>query len=217
MKISQAVNYLINRKPFIAEALKDNIINYAALADHLKPEIEYLIGKPIKEGAIIMALRRYESVSDPLFTKKLDGLIKKIGDIIVRSNLVDYTFRNSESLIKRQQNLLKFIHEQKDFFYTISQGIYETTFILSESIRNDIPVIFEGEKLISNSANLSAITLKLPTENIKQPGLYYFIFRKLAWEGINILEVVSTSNEFTILLDDNDIDKAFMVIKRLKK
>lgn len=217
MKIAQAVSYLISRKPFIAEALKDNIINYASLANHLKPEIERLIGKPIKEGAVIMALRRHESVSDPLFIRKLEDLIKRLGDIVVRSNLIDYTFRNSESLIKRQQKLLNFITEQKDFFYTISQGVYETTFILSESIRNEIPLIFEGEKLISNSTNLSAITIKLPTENIRQPGLYYFIFRKLAWEGINILEVVSTSNEFTILLDDNDIDKAFTIIKGLKK
>jgi len=52
--------------------------------------------------------------------------------------------------------------------------------------------------------------------NTEQPGLYYYIFKKLAWDGINILEVVSTSNEFTILLKDEDIDKAFSVIKHLK-
>ena len=104
-----------------------------------------------------------------------------------------------------------------DFFYTISQGVYETTVVLSDQIKEEIPRIFEGEKLISNSYGLSSITIKLPMENVEQPGLYYYIFRKLAWEGINIFEVVSTSNEFTILLKDKDIDRAFSVIKRMKE
>ena len=217
MTITQAVSFVLSKKPFVSEALKDNIINYAALADYLKPEIEHLLGKDVKSGAIVMALRRYESFKNPLFLKKLDDTIKKMGDIVVRSNLVDFTFRNSDTLIQKQQKLFHIINEYKDFFYTISQGIYETTFVLSDFIKKKIPEIFEGEKLISYNYGLSAITIKLPAENTIQPGLYYYIFRKLAWEGINILEVISTSNEFTILLQDDDIDKAFSVIKSLKK
>jgi len=33
-------------------------------------------------------------------------------------------------------------------------------------------------------------------------GIYYFIFQRLAWEGIIINEVISTSNEFTILVSE---------------
>lgn len=142
--------------------------------------------------------------------------MKKMGDIVVRSNLVDYTFRNSETLLKKQQKLLNTIGERRDFFYAVTQGVFETTFVISDLIRDDIPAIFEGEKLISYSYGLSSITLKLPTENTEQPGLYYYIFRRLAWEGINILEVISTSNEFTIILKDIDVDRAFSVVKRLK-
>lgn len=217
MTISQAVAFILNKKPFISEALKDQIINYAALAEFLKPDVESLLGKQIKVGAVVMALRRFESFKDPFFYDKLDEIIRRVGDIVVRSNLVDYTFRNSDTLVKKQQKLFDLIHEQKGFFYTISQGVYETTFVLSDYIKDKLPDIFEGEKLISYNYGLSAITLKLPTENTEQPGLYYYIFRKLAWEGINVLEVVSTSNEFTILLQDDDIDKAFSVIKSLKK
>lgn len=215
--ISQAVKNIVNRKPFIIEALEDGIINYSSLAKFIKSDVEQLVGKKVNEGAIIMSLRRFESLRSIEITRKIDSLIKKLGDIIVRSNLVDYTFRNSDTLLKKQQNLLKIIGERRDFFYTISQGVYETTFVLSDQIRDEIPQIFEGEKLISYSYGLSSITIKLPTENVEQPGLYYYIFRKLAWEGINILEVVSTSNEFTILLKDQEIDRAFSVIKRMKE
>jgi len=38
----------------------------------------------------------------------------------------------------------------------------------------------------------------------------------LSWEGVNITEVISTSNEFTILMDEDQVDIAFKVIKNLK-
>jgi hypothetical protein len=47
--------------------------------------------------------------------------------------------------------------------------------------------------------------------------VYYYIFQSLAWEGIVIDEVISTSNEFTIVVNENQIDLAFSVIKDLKK
>jgi hypothetical protein len=55
----------------------------------------------------------------------------------------------------------------------------------------------------------------LPKENIVVPGIYYFIFQRLAWEVI-INEVISTSNEFTILVSEDQVDIAFKVIKDLK-
>lgn len=215
--ISQAVENSINNKPFIIEALGDGIINYSSLAGFIRADIEKTLNRPVNIGAIVMAIRRYESNENVDLSKKISKLVKKLGDIVVRSNLVDYTFRNSETLLEKQQILLKLISERRDFFYAISQGLYETTFVLSDQIKDNIPDIFEGEKLLTYSFGLSSITIKLPTENTDQPGLYYFIFRKLAWEGINVLEVVSTSNEFTIILKDIDVDKAFSVIKRMKE
>ena len=45
---------------------------------------------------------------------------------------------------------------------------------------------------------------------------HHFVFQRLSWEGINIYEVISTSNEFTILVNEDQVDKAFKVIKNLK-
>jgi hypothetical protein len=63
------------------------------------------------------------------------------------------------------------------------------------------------KKLIQKLDNLASITVKLPKENIVVP-VYYFIFQRLAWEGIIINEVISTSNEFTILVSEEQVDVA---------
>ena len=75
---------------------------------------------------------------------------------------------------------------------------------------------FEKERLTQKAENLSSITVKLPAENVSVPGIYYFIFQRLAWEGIVLYEVISTTNEFTILVDEDQVDRAFTVIKDLK-
>ena len=64
--------------------------------------------------------------------------------------------------------------------------------------------------------SLSAISFKLPEENVSVPGIYYYVFQKLSWEGININQVISTSNEFTILVSESEVDKAFSIINKLK-
>ena len=63
---------------------------------------------------------------------------------------------------------------------------------------------------------LSAISINLPQDNSKIAGLYYHFFKRLAWEGIVLYEVISTTNEFTILVEDEYVDQAFAAIKRVK-
>ena len=56
--IGKVTEDLINRSPFLREAMTDDLINISALARKLKPEIEQIVGKEVKEGAIIMAIKR---------------------------------------------------------------------------------------------------------------------------------------------------------------
>jgi hypothetical protein len=47
-------------------------------------------------------------------------------------------------------------------------------------------------------------------------GFYYFILREFAWNGINLVEVISTSNEFTLVVSTKDLDAAFKVLSTLR-
>lgn len=50
---------LIKHQPFVEDALARKIINYSALAEDYQSVIEKMLGKPVNNGSIIMALRRY--------------------------------------------------------------------------------------------------------------------------------------------------------------
>lgn len=213
MTIPEIVEKIIKKSPFLEEGLSKKIINLSALSRIIKPEIEKELYKKVENGAIIMALKRLSNRLD----HKND--IKKIfinaPDIIVRSNLIEYTLANSSSLIPKHQKLLEIVNSQKEFFSTITEGVFETTLILSLELESSIKKIYQSEKVIFKVNNLSSITIRLPKENIDLSGVYYFILKPLAWEGINIFEVVSTTHEITLIFGEKDIDQAFLNLKNL--
>ncbi|MGC6479963.1 MAG: aspartate kinase [Flavobacteriaceae bacterium] len=214
--IASEVLAYVKSKPFLSSALSQGIINLTSLARQIQPQIEANLRKPAKNGAIVMALKRISENLEFLSTHKIVHVLKHLGDITVRSSLVDYCFEVSDSLLTRQATLLRQIDQQKDVFYTSSRGVAETNMIVSANIAHEVEKVFEGENLLDKVENLSSITVKLPLENVQIPGLYFFIFQRLSWEGVNINEVISTSNEFTIIVDEDAVNVAFEVIKNLK-
>jgi hypothetical protein len=212
--ISQLLENLIKQKPFVESALAEGLINISALARQLKPEIEKTLKKEVTEAAIIMSLKRFAAQLDVSLHRKIEKATKAFGDIIVRSNLCDFTYKISDTLIEKQSILIKKLGKEQDLFFTISRGVFETTIVISNKYADEVKQIYKEETLIATSNNISSITLRLPKDNIKIPGLYYHIFKQIAWEGISILEAVSTTNELSIILKDKDVDKAFSALKK---
>src|SRR5690606_3026651 len=139
-----------------------------------------------------------------------------VGEVTVRSSLTDFTFLISDTILNKQAKLLQEINENKDVFYTSSRGVNETNIVVSNSMNAIVEEIFKDEKRTQKIDKLSSISVKLPEENVVIPGIYYFIFQRLAWESIILHEVISKTNEFIIIVGEDQIDSAFRVIKDLK-
>jgi hypothetical protein len=214
--VSSIVENYIKTKPFLLNALSLGIINLTSLSRNIMSELESEFGKEVKQGAVVMALKRLTEELDFRLNHKINKVIKNIGEITVRSSLSDYTFAVSETVLNKQAELIADINAFPDVFYTSSRGVNEINIVVSKSVNQLVDKHFVNEKLIQKLDDLASITVKLPKENIVVPGIYYFIFQRLAWEGIIINEVISTSNEFTILVSEEQVDVAFKVIKDLK-
>lgn len=215
--IGKITEELINKSPFLREAMTDDLINISALARKLKPEIEASMGKEVKEGAIVMAIKRMTPGLYHRLNIKITNVMGDLGDFLVRSNLSDFTFENTDSLKSKQAEFVHEINKEGDSFFTICKGVTETTFIVSSNNDGTIKQTFKNERLKSHSSDLASVTVKLPTVNTEIYGIYYYILKHLAWEGINIVELVSTSNEFTVVVKQEDVDKAFKILMQLKR
>ncbi|WP_295831130.1 hypothetical protein [uncultured Winogradskyella sp.] len=211
--IAACVEEILIKQPFLEEALFREIINFSALSEELQASVSKMLGKPVKTGAIMMALRRYAPPVHLRQSHQLKAVLKQLGDITVRSNLVDFTFQNSDTLIKSHSDVIANLDTKS--FYGFSRGIYESNIVVSASGRRIILEGFKNEKMIDSQDNLSAISIRLPKNNSRISGLYYQIFKRFAWEGISLYEVISTTNEFTVLIENHLVDQAFSAIKNL--
>lgn len=214
--IAQSVEQILKKQPFLEEALQQQIINYSALAEKLQNEVSTVLKKPVKTGAIMMALRRYQSPVGVSNNLKIQQAFKNLGDITVRSNISAFTFKNTHTLINCHGKLLAYISDNSHLFYAFTRGILESNIMISGSEAGRIDSFFKKEKLLNQRDGLAAVSVQLPQDNSKVTGLYYQLFKHLAWRNIALYEVVSTTNEFTILVEEHVVEQAFAVIKNLK-
>lgn len=213
--VSQVVDDLIKDSPFLEEGLEEGLINLSSLARQLKPKIEAKLYKDVQVGAIVMALKRLSiSLAGQPKDVRLKNVLQNLGDITVRSGISEFTYSNSPTLTQNQAEVMQKASEIKNSFLTITDGIYETSLFVSTNLTIYIEQIFNSENLKAKLTGLSSITIIIPEEATQIPGVYYSILKKLAWEGINIIEVISSFTELTIILEEKNVDKAFSALKK---
>lgn len=217
LSISHVVEHIVKHRPYLSDALAAGIINVSSLARQLLPDIEKALQREVNIGAVVMALNRLAPYLQVREQVQLNKLLRSMSDIVLRSNLCDYTFKKSSTLLDCHIEVLKSLVKNDEIFYTMVQGVFETNLVISETMEDTIDVYFRDELCLFKQRGLSSVTLKLPKGNSMQPGFYYTIMKELSWEGINLTEVISSTNEFTVVVDNGVIDKAFSVLKNIGK
>ena len=119
--IAQIVESIIKQKPFLVESMIDGLVNISSLARQIQPDIERELHKEVQTGAVVMALKRLVPNLQIIQASKLGKMLSGIGDIIVRSDLSDYSYKNSDSLKLRQMELMNRIGNNNEIFYTVVQ------------------------------------------------------------------------------------------------
>lgn len=211
--VPEATKTIIERSRYLTEAMSKDLINYSSLARYIKPELEKTLMKKVSSAAIIMAIKRIATDIKPKFAPLT--IFATTPEMIVRSNLIDITISNSPTLSKRVSKILDLHHENQKYFFTLTEGLSETTVIASRDAQDIVEENLKGETVLAKFENLSAITIRMPKEYSYAPGTVYFFLKSLAWEGINLIEVVSTYVELTLILEDKDVNQAFAILKSL--
>lgn len=211
--ISQVVEEILGRSPFLMEAMAEGIANNAQIARKIKPQVEKRLYEEVSEAAIAMALHRMaKDIQRPQYGSKY---LKKMSDITVRSNLVEFSFPNSADALEAIEAVSKKAYRLKDAFFNLSRGVREVLLVVNAELAEDVSAAFVHTRTVVRLDGLSAITMRLPEESLSVPGVYHPILKALAMEGISFVEVMSIRTEFSIIFENKDVDRAFSVIKRI--
>lgn len=211
--ITTCVHDIIRHQPFLDDAIARDIVNFSGLAADIQSEVEAEMKKPVKQGSIIMALRRYA----PRRIKINMRHLRELGDIVVRSGITEYTFLNSKTIIANKARLLESVKDQTGVYLNYSSNYQESNILVSASLTDLVQDCFKNEVRVSVKEELSSITIALPKNSSQSVGLYFYLFKLLAYEGIPVFEMISTSNYFAIFLEKEYVNKAFLLINEIKQ
>lgn len=214
--VANVVSKIIRTRPFLEEALVNEIINYAYLADMLKPEIERELRKEVNRYAIIMAIRRLADALKESFVSQA-GLQLSGSDITIISGIFEVTVVRDAKTLNIASKLYGLVDFSKGDFLTITQGLYEITIISNAKYRNVVLKFFDKEHIKKVMDGLSSLTVRIPVEITDSVGILYSLTKALSWYNVDIVEVVSTLTEEIFIIKEDDTSIAFNAIKMLIK
>jgi len=210
--ISHIVQKIINDKTFLLEPMSRGIVAYGSLAEQIKPEIEEELGKEVKTHAIVMALRRY---AESLKAKYKKIIFDYSSEIILKTDMCDISLLRSTSLLNKLKRLYDVVDFEKGDILNIIHGRHEVSVVTNERYREKLLNLLTSEKILNIEKNLVSLTLTYSKDFLYTPGVIFNIVRNIAWENINIYEIVSTNTELTFILNKKDAIKGYKVLERL--
>lgn len=210
--IMRAVEKEVSRKPFVQYGLSKDLINCSALAKQILPKIEKELGKKVKPYTVIVTLHR---ISEKIRLKERDFAYNFGSELNLKNNLFEATFERTSSLLKKLQKIYEQIDYGKGHYINVLQGSYEISIIMNHAHERMLFSLLKGERILKVEKRLCALTLRLDKDFVDTPAVLFTASRQLAWDGVNIFELLSTLTELTFIVSEDDSAMAYASLKEL--
>ncbi|MBN2423030.1 hypothetical protein JXB41_07425 [Candidatus Woesearchaeota archaeon] len=211
--VSQSVIAIIESKPMLFEAVVQEIVSYANLAEKIQKQVELDIGKKAALPAIVMAIRRYSEKQKPLINKKIP--FKFNTEIIMKSSMVDVTFVKTPSALNKLKQIYEMVDYEKGETLNVIQGNYEITIVINNKYKERLLRLLKGEKILNIEKDLVSLTMSFSKDFLYTPGILAKVTRKLSWENINVYENISTMTELIYIVNKKDAVRAYKALMEL--
>lgn len=200
LTISDRVKSWVASHPVHASFMAQGLLNASALARTIRPEIQKQIGEPVSAEAITLALNRHTKQA----TTSVVDFDQYIGEVSVQSGLSIITIPQVGLDPDSFSQAIAALHKSHE--YTLySRGVWHTALVGKRPVINNLAQYFDHTIIIHD---LVAITIKLKPGHLPMPGVCAHILQKIAFRGINLHEVSSSHDEFTLIIHKDDTNPA---------
>ena len=208
--ISNIVKKTLERELLIQEAINRNIISFSLLAKYLKPDIEQEMDKKIKESAIVMALRRHSehvknAFSNPSFKYAIET---------IKTDICYLVLEETPDLLHKLKDFYSIVDFRRGGILNIIQGNFEVSIITNMKFKEELLDLLNENKILDTIDDLASISLTYSENFLFTPGILYDVSRFLAWENINVLDIVLTKTEISIIISKKDLMRCYKTLGR---
>jgi aspartokinase len=211
--ISHIVNKLVDERIYLHEALSHGIASYGSVAKHLKPEIEQEMGREIEHFAIVTALRRY---AEKLATRYNEVKFEtNQSEVNLKTHIMDINVLRTQDLFDKLKRFYDLINFEKGDILNVIYGRTHVAIVTNERYKEKILALLQNQKIKKIEEDLVALSFTVGRDRIDEPGVLFKITRSLAWENINVVEIISVDLEVTFIIYKKDATKGFNALEKL--
>jgi len=210
--VPSAVRSIITHNQPLSECIKLKVINYHALANKIKPEVERLTGRKTSINTLVVALKRF---SDTITVGTLEPLrILKDARIKLASDIVDVTIKAKKSelflIAKRIAELSSSLNEPIHIFQLSSSiKLIADEREYKSLIRSSLDKI----RIAREKTELSRLDIHLPPAVEMTPGFGLFLTELLYSQGIHIRDTY-IGEETILILGREDGPRAYEILRQ---
>lgn len=213
MSVSKIVQEIVKDQPYLLEAINRGIIHFGNLSAELRPKIEEILQKKVTDSSIIMALRRYADEVQQKYDK--EGYRRLYCEINMKTNICDFNVVKTPSLLQLIPSLYSLVDLNRGDFLNITVSNHEISIVVSRKHFEAFKERLKGEQILEKQSDLVALTIVFDGDFFNTPGITYQVLQSLAWKNINLLEIISTMTELTLVIDKVDSTKSYEVLHEL--
>ena len=195
------VERFIDKNPFIKEGLYEWYINSTGLAVKILPYIKNKLWENISLDSVKMTIHRLsKNIEIPT---KID--LFKTKEIFIKKDF-------SITEIPVWSNIKKIIPHIDWKYYASIRWKKQKTFVFDNYYKKQVEENFKESKILSW---LVLIWIKMDESLFKTKWVFYSISKELFFYWINIIQIIQTTNEFSIVIEENDLKNTIFAISNI--
>lgn len=213
--IARIVEEQIEGMPVLEDYLARGLINQSALARELTQRIEKELGEKPKPQAVVMAIKRYAKKAEESATSKQISDVLAQSTVNLKSGIADVAIEKPANVFQILNELSKKVNTRKGEILSVVQGVSETAIIVDEKYVDELLKKLEKKSVLKVERDVVELHILAPPAFWDVPGIIYQITKRIAMHGINIIDIVTTLTELSVLVKKEDAGKAFEVLNEM--
>ncbi|MFN8390483.1 MAG: hypothetical protein U0136_09360 [Bdellovibrionota bacterium] len=208
IKVPDTVAALIQKNPFLQTGLQNDLLNLTKVSTFLHPLVEARSKKTVQPSAILMALSRLRKAQQK--KRAVVEPTQAISTVSAQSGLAIVSFDLRQNIHADVAKLYREVRRKRGYI-TVTEGQREVTIIIEEK-----NLALLGELIpvapLQLRRGLGCLGVTLDEQRVNNPGLFHFVFQQLYFQGINVIEIASTTTELMIYIEQADMQVAFATL-----
>ncbi len=203
ISIAKALEKIIWESPFLEDAIYHEYLNLSSFAAYIQPQVENITKKEVSLGSIKMSLSRYQIKQH----KNIKFKRFNVEDFFIKKNIhITYMDKNKKNLQIIAD--LHLDHMNTTHYMAHISWEREIAIIYDEKLAWEIEIKIPENRRKLQLNNLALIGIFLEEDNINDIWIIYTLTKKLNFNNINMVEIISNYTEVSFIVERENLSNS---------